>query len=462
MIAWRAVRLGWLVGMVCVVACDWSGPDLVDGAFTPEQWAALQHQFTLPPPMTCSLPGANLSQVTSQCATAEQLASELFADPSLSCDPNVLSSGCTRVSCQTCHDPTQGFIDSRTPNRVSLASSGWTTRNSMTLLNVGYKEQLAHGAAVFTWSGGSAKLGEQFTSAGQVLDLAIRLPMKSSHHQVANVIRANGNYFMQYTAAFSGPPTDDETIFKNLERAFDAWLAEHDTRDTPFDRWMRGDQSSPMTASAKRGFAIFVGKGTCIECHNGPLFSDLQPHDTGVPVVGADFAPSTLDLGVGAVTKNTEDNGKFITAPLREIAATGPYMHDGAFWTLAEVIDFYRHGGVADGYAGTRDPRITPLDLTDDDAGDLEAFLRSLSDTDCDDGGSNCMGSGSGMGMGSSGGGPPDAGVPLDAPPPGCTPPAMLCGPLCVNVQTDAMNCGTCGHACAYPMPNCVMGVCGP
>ncbi|MGE5185129.1 MAG: cytochrome c peroxidase [Acidobacteriota bacterium] len=470
------MRLGWLVWVVSVAACGWSEPDLVDGAFTPEQWAALQHQFTLPQPVTCNLPGAHFAAGASACSSAWQLADQLFADPLMSCDPAVVANdrqaqmvGCTLVSCATCHNSTKGFIDSRTPNRVSLGSVVWTGRNSMTLLNVGYKEQLASGASVFTWSGGNGKLGEQFTSAGQVLDLAIRSPMESSHHHVAALIRTNGNYAMLYTAAFgTGGFTDDETIFTNLERAFDVALAQRYTHDTPFDRWMRGDPSSGMSASAKRGFAVFVGKGTCVECHNGPLFSDLQFHDTGVPVAAADFAPTTPDAGLGGVTKNPDDNGKFLTGPLREIAATGPYMHDGAFWTLAEVIDFYRRGGVTGGYSGTRDPRITPLELTDGDAGDLEAFLRSLSDSDCDDGGSGCMGSGSG------GGPPADAGIGSDAgsgggggpPPPdapaGCTPPAVLCGSACVDVQTDANNCGTCGHACAYPTPTCLMGVCGP
>ncbi len=360
------------------------------------------------------------------------------------------------MACIDCHDPLHGYIDSRIPDNVSLAAptvapGQWTARNSMTLLDVSLKQMLGKGQPVFTWLG-------KYTKAGDVLELAITKPMASTPDYVEMVVQSDGNYLMLYNSAFAGSPN---RIFDNLKIAFDAYLATKPfvTTRTDFDRWLLGETNS-LSDSAKRGFGVFVGKGTCIECHNGPLLSDLAFHNTGVPQTGPPVPDLTMETGRAAVTKDPADTGKFLTGTLRDISATGPYMHDGAFATLRDVIDFYRGGGFATGYGGTRDPRITPLDLTDQDALDLETFLRALSDMDCDDSGNPaCIGSGSGMGSagGGSGGGPP-----ADAGPPACTPPTMMCGSGCVDVQVDMMNCGTCGHACAYPMPNCVMGVCGP
>src|SRR5262249_20698146 len=130
-----------------------------------------------------------------------------------------------------------------------------------------------------------------------------------------------------------------------------------------------------ISDAAKRGFAVFVGRGMCSECHSGPLFSDLEDHDTGVDQSGPGVPP--IDLGRGAIT-NKDDNGKFLTGPLRQIASTGPYMHDGWLGSLGDVIQFYRQGGVTGSYSGTRDARIVPADMTDDDAADLEVFLGTL------------------------------------------------------------------------------------
>jgi cytochrome c peroxidase len=452
-ISWgRVVRIGWLVGVAVMTGC-WSS-DLIDGAFTPEQWAKLQELELPPPPDPCQL--AQLTPM--QCGPATQLAKALFFDNRLS--------GNATLSCASCHDRTRGFIDSRMPDNVSaaLTMSGFTARNSMTLLNVAYKETFATGDHdAFTWSGGQ-KLktcpGKPFTSAGSVLELAVTVPMGSSKTIVADVVRNDGGYLMLYTAAFGTPDFDDVRVFGNLARAFEAYLATLVTGTTPFDAWLRGDPTA-MSKSAQRGFAVFVGKGTCFECHNGPLFSDLQFHDTGVPQKGEHVPTVTPDLGRGGVTCDPDDNGKFLTAGLRDIAATGPYMHDGVFETLTDVITFYRSGGVSGSYSGTRDPRITPLDLTDADAADLEAFLRSLSDHDCDDDSTMC-GSGGGMGSGGgSGSAMPDAGV-VDAPPVPCAPPFMLCPAGCFNLQTDPMHCGSCTTACINPNLTCAMGQCAP
>jgi cytochrome c peroxidase len=103
----------------------------------------------------------------------------------------------------------------------------------------------------------------------------------------------------------------------------------------------------------------------CAECHNGPLLTDGLVHVTGIAQLGEP------DAGIGAA-------GGFFTPPLRQIDKTGPYMHDGSLRTLAEVIEFYRRGGDSSGYVGEKDALVLPLDITDEEAHDLEAFLHSL------------------------------------------------------------------------------------
>jgi cytochrome c peroxidase len=445
-------RYGWLV-IVAWFGC-WSEPTTIDG-FNADQWAALQNQLRYTPPAPTAM------------GPSVQLASELFTDTSLTVHA---SDTCkvtpSPVSCKTCHDPRYGWSDPRTPNNVSQGALKYTARNAMTLFSVCSKRVRADGGPAFTWSG-------QYTSAGQVLELAIKKPFGWCSYSdgvaaIASLIRTNGNYLMLYASAYGppGPPSPDAdaTVIQNLDKAFDDYFCTTPfiTPTTDFDHWLAGEPSM-LSDSAKRGFAVFVGRGTCIECHSGPLFSDLQFHNTGVPQVG-DNVPA-IDNGRGDLTAIPADTGKFLTGTLREIANTGPYMHDGAFETLADVIDFYRHGGVASGYSGTRDPRIAPLDLTDQDALDLEAFLRSL----CAD--PTVCGVPVPPPMRDAGmpdaGMPPDASVPDVGPPDAnvpdafpCPPGFTMCGPMCIDTQNDPLNCGACGNVCTAPKLTCAMGSC--
>jgi cytochrome c peroxidase len=339
------VTKGWLAWVACVAGC-WSADPTTDG-FTPDQWAHLSKDFQLPTaPDPCDLAGVDASH----CGAAQQLAKAMFEDTALSVNGT--------VSCKTCHQP-PAWIDTRMSNAVSAGAAGSTRRNSQSLLDLAYMQE-------FTWSG-------MYTVPGDVLDLAVRKPLASTHDDVVRLVRAS--YAAAYDQAFATPVETDtvEDVFTNLESAFTAFLTTDPflTTDTPFDRFTRGEPTT-MSDSAKRGFAVFVGRGTCVECHSGPLFSDQQFHATGVPQASGDD-------GRFEVTGDPADKGKFLTGTLRDIAYTAPYMHDGSLATLADVIAFYRRGGDPS-YSGTRDPRIVPLDLTDEDAQDLEAFLRSLSD----------------------------------------------------------------------------------
>jgi len=126
-----------------------------------------------------------------------------------------------------------------------------------------------------------------------------------------------------------------------------------------------------MDETAVRGRALFKGKARCILCHNGSNFTDNQFHNLGVPQVG----PAKEDLGRYNVTRAEKDKGSFKTPTLRSIIETAPYMHDGAFKTLEEVVDFLNEGGGANRNLSAL---MKPLNLTAEEKTDLVAFLKAL------------------------------------------------------------------------------------
>jgi len=140
--------------------------------------------------------------------------------------------------------------------------------------------------------------------------------------------------------------------------------------NSAFDKYVLGDVKA-MDEAAARGLGLFKGKARCILCHNGPNFTDNQFHNLGVPQVG----PMKEDLGRYNVTRADKDKGAFKTPTLRSITETAPYMHDGAFKTLEEVVDFLDQGG---GSNPRLSPLMRPLGLTTEEKADLVMFLKAL------------------------------------------------------------------------------------
>jgi cytochrome c peroxidase len=126
-----------------------------------------------------------------------------------------------------------------------------------------------------------------------------------------------------------------------------------------------------MDEAAVRGMALFKGKARCVLCHNGPNFTDNQFHNLGVPQAG----PMKEDLGRFSVTWQERDKGAFKTPTLRSISETAPYMHDGVFKTLEEVVDFLDKGG---GQNPNLSPFLKPLGLTPQEKAELIGFLKAL------------------------------------------------------------------------------------
>jgi cytochrome c peroxidase len=171
-------------------------------------------------------------------------------------------------------------------------------------------------------------------------------------------------YREQFQAVFGTAVTTD-----GLAKAIAAFERTVLSGASPFDRYMAGDRTA-MSAEAIRGRRVFNGKAKCRTCHGGPMFSDQGFHNSGVGMDRPD-----PDLGRGAVTKDPKDRGRFKTPTLRNVALTWPFMHDGSEKTLADVVDFYDRGGVAN---PNLDIFIVPLELTDEEQKDLVAFLEAL------------------------------------------------------------------------------------
>ena len=143
--------------------------------------------------------------------------------------------------------------------------------------------------------------------------------------------------------------------------------------EAPIDRYREGDREA-VSEQARRGLRLFRGKANCTACHLGPTFTDEQFHNTGVAWRDGEL----LDVGRFKVTGKQEDRGRFKTPSLREVFRTAPYMHDGSFATLTEVIEFYNEGGRANPYLDTE---LHHLHLEPEEKASLLAFLEALSGT---------------------------------------------------------------------------------
>lgn len=193
-----------------------------------------------------------------------------------------------------------------------------------------------------------------------------------------------------FRKAFGGEPSFGRTL-----NAVAAFVRTITSRTVPLDRYLKGE-SGALSASAQEGMRLFQGKAGCIQCHGGALISDQKFHALGVPENPALFAEplrhitfrrflKTLgtpnydnqrtDPGLYAVTKEPGDHGKFRTPSLREVALTSPYMHNGVFASLEDVVEFYDRGG---GAHPQKSPLIRPLALADGEKKALVEFLKTL------------------------------------------------------------------------------------
>ena len=158
---------------------------------------------------------------------------------------------------------------------------------------------------------------------------------------------------------------------ESISQALAGYVRSISSGDSPFDRFINGNRTA-LSPLQQEGFQLFRSRANCTSCHVGPTFTDEQFHNTGVAWRDGQFQ----DEGRAAVTRNPRDRGAFKTPTLREVARTAPYMHDGSFRRLEDVVDFYSKGGRPN---PNLDPEMHLLPLTTDERRALIAFLRSLS-----------------------------------------------------------------------------------
>ena len=315
-------------------------------------------------------------------------------------------------SCAMCHIPEQGFTSNEMATAVGI--EGRTVRrNSPTLYNIAYAKSLFHDSRETTleqqiWAPLLARNEMANPSIGYVIE------------KINNSTDYNG----LFKKAFGKEPG-----METIGMAIASYERTLNSANSAFDRWYYGKDHRALDAKAQRGFQLFNGKANCSSCHaitqnhalftdnnpriqrrpiqtgitqNHALFTDNNNHNTGIgysdamaktdktqrvqvaPGVYIDVAATLIaavaetkpnDLGRYEVTQKPEDRWKYKTPSLRNIGLTAPYMHNGAFATLQQVVEFYNRGGIAN---ENLDPLIKPLNLTALEITDLTAFLKSL------------------------------------------------------------------------------------
>jgi cytochrome c peroxidase len=285
-----------------------------------------------------------MPQPATNAATPAKVAlgRELFFDPRLSRNE--------RVACATCHDPAHGFSNGE---RVATGVDGKPgTRNVPGLLNVGYHRSLF-------WDGRVRTLEEQALAP-------IQNPREMAMPLAELVTKLDGiaSYRRQFEAVFGGGATS-----QRIAQALAAYQRSLRADNTPFDRFLGGDRPA-LTPAAARGMQLFYGQARCFVCHSGPHLTDDDFHN-----IGTADGKDPLDAGRGAVTARRADQGAFRTPGLREVGRTAPYMHNGRFATLREVVWHYNFGGVTNEANDHRDEQLRVLYLSDEQVDDLVAFL---------------------------------------------------------------------------------------
>lgn len=288
---------------------------------------------------------------------------------------DVRLSGDAALSCATCHDPKKGWGDGLPLSKGYPASEYF--RNSPTILNTAFKKR-------FMWDG---------RLDGSDMGTLVRDMITEAHtmNMDSRLMQERLKQVPEYVAMWQKFRKDDINGMR-VYGVVGEFVKSVVSRNAPIDRFLKGDPSA-LSAEAKEGYELFKGKANCVACHNGPIGSDGKLHRTGVPENPAvwneplraitvlrhystsgmpNYMNAREDVGFYAITKDERDRGKFATPSLRDLKYTAPYMHNGVFGTLAEVIEFYDRGGGAGS-------ELKTLGLSPGEKKALAVFLESMS-----------------------------------------------------------------------------------
>lgn len=299
-----------------------------------------------------------------------ELGKLLFFDPVLS--------GNNERSCASCHKPEMAFTDGL---KTSLAANGegHILRNSPTIINSVFAEKYFY------------DLREEFLERQMKHVVLDALEFDTDFFEITEKLEQSAEYQKRFKEAYP----KYEISKWSISNALSAYVASLVSYNSPFDQYVKGDKQA-ISPAAIRGFNLFMGKGACATCHFTPTFSGLVPprfRESESEVLGVPHSSDTLNLtldgdpGRAANGRALDETAfylfSFKTPTLRNIALTAPYMHNGVYQTLEEVMDFYNKGGGAG--MGLDLPYQTlsdiPLNLTKTEIGDMITFMETLTDT---------------------------------------------------------------------------------
>lgn len=333
-------------------------------------WALLAALAVAAPSLAQGAELAPLPVAKKQNAARVKLGRYLFFDGRLSGDGG--------ISCASCHIPEKGWADGR-PLSEGYPGTLYF-RNTQSLMNTSYRKRLFRDGRM----------------SGSDLPTLVRDHLTEAHFMLVDGrlfperLKQIPEYVAMFKEAYGGEPSFGGTL-----KAVAAFVKTINSRNVPFDRFLRGDKSA-LSAAAQRGLALFKGKAGCVKCHSGPLLTDEKFHALGArdnrgmflnPLRHISYrrflktfgVPGYMnvrdDVGFYAVTKDSRDRGKFLTTPLRGVSRTAPYMHGGNFKTLEQVVSFYNRGG---GKHRNKSKLLKRLRLSKSERRDLVVFLKSL------------------------------------------------------------------------------------
>lgn len=296
----------------------------------------------------------------------------LFEDPQLSKNE--------KMSCVTCHDANKGFGDGLAKSKTNKEGV-FTQRNSPSIINAGYSTR-------YFWDMREYNLEKQ---VAHVIDND--LEFNTSFQEIEQKLKRNPKYVKLFKEAYGGINKNDINN-RSISNAIAAYVNSLKSFNSEFDKYVR-NQTDDYPEAAKRGFNLFMGKGACGTCHFAPMFNGTVPPfytDSESEVLGVTMGLDTINpikdsdpgrRGNGLTVDNYPFfEGSFKTVSVRNIALTAPYMHNGSFNTLAEVMEFYNHGGGA-GMGLDIDNQTLPSDplgLSSQEKADIIAFMETLTD----------------------------------------------------------------------------------
>jgi cytochrome c peroxidase len=291
-----------------------------------------------------------------------------------------LSNG-NEMSCVNCHNSNLGFGDGL-PKSATNKEGVFTARNSPTVMNAGYSTR-------YFWDMREFNLEKQ---VAHVIDND--LEFNTSFNDIINKLSRNPIYIKLFKEAYAGISKRDINQ-RSISNAIAAYVNSLKSLNSPFDKYVR-NEIDDYPENAKRGFNLFTGKAACATCHFAPIFNGTIPPfylESESEVLGVTKGFDTInpikdeDLGRSGnglfVDNHPFFENSFKTVSLRNIAITGPYMHNGLFNTLEEVLEFYNLGGGVGMGLDIENQTLSdePLNLSNQEKSDIIAFMKTLTDT---------------------------------------------------------------------------------